>query len=85
MNRSNCSSLSFVEDPITILAYGGDHALKTTSKIDTCPFENEITCSNSPWIDHCLFRYNITFEGDEITLSDLLSRVNLNSSVVFED
>ena len=35
-------------------------------------------------VDHSLFKYNILFEDDEITPSDVPSGVNLKSSIVLD-
>uniref|UniRef100_M1DG64 Uncharacterized protein n=1 Tax=Solanum tuberosum TaxID=4113 RepID=M1DG64_SOLTU len=45
----------------------------------------ELACFNSPMVvDHCLFKYNILFEDDEITPSDVPSGVDHESSVVLD-
>ncbi|KAH0725503.1 hypothetical protein KY284_001368 [Solanum tuberosum] len=83
-NRSDSMSISFVEDPITSFAHR-DHVLETTSKNDMCLFEGELECFNSSRVvNHSLFKYNILFEDDEMTLSDVLSGVNLESSIVLD-
>ena len=82
LNKSDSLSISFVADPIACFAHR-DHVLENASKNDMCPFEGELACFNSPMmVDHSLFKYNILFEDDEITPSDVPSGVKLESSVV---
>ncbi|KAH0759851.1 hypothetical protein KY290_023344 [Solanum tuberosum] len=84
LNRSDSMSISIVEDPIACFAHR-DHVLEHASKNDMCLFEDELEFFNSSRVvDHSLFKYNILFEDDEITLSDVPSGVSLESSIVLD-
>uniref|UniRef100_M1DPB2 Uncharacterized protein n=1 Tax=Solanum tuberosum TaxID=4113 RepID=M1DPB2_SOLTU len=73
-----------MEDPIACSAHR-DHVLENASKTDMCLSEGELACFNSSLVvDHSLFKYNIQFEDDEITPSDLPSGVNLERSIVLD-
>ncbi|KAH0693027.1 hypothetical protein KY285_020124 [Solanum tuberosum] len=85
LNKSDTLSISFVADPIACFAHR-DHVLENASKTDLCLFEGELACLNSSLVvDQPLFKYNIIFEDDEITPSDVPSSVNLESSVVLNN
>ncbi|KAH0689353.1 hypothetical protein KY289_016711 [Solanum tuberosum] len=61
----------------------------TIAKLNTFTIANEqsgeLGCFNSPMVvDHSLFKYNILFEDDEITPSDIPSGVDHDSSVVLD-
>uniref|UniRef100_M1A7Z5 Uncharacterized protein n=1 Tax=Solanum tuberosum TaxID=4113 RepID=M1A7Z5_SOLTU len=84
LNRSDSMSISFVEDPIAHFAHR-DHVLENASKNDMFLSEGELACFNSSLVvDHSLFKYNILFEDDEITPSDVPSGVKLESSIVLD-
>ncbi|KAH0751730.1 hypothetical protein KY285_004878 [Solanum tuberosum] len=84
LNRSDSMSISFVEDSIAYFAHR-DHVLENTSKNDMFLSEGELACFNSSLaVDHSLFKYNILFEDDEITFSDVPSGVKLESSIVLD-
>jgi len=83
-NSDSLSIYTIVEDPITCFAHR-DHVLENASKTDMCLSEGELACFNSSLVvDHSLFKYNIQFEDDEITPSDVPSGVNLESSIVLD-
>uniref|UniRef100_M1DZJ0 Uncharacterized protein n=1 Tax=Solanum tuberosum TaxID=4113 RepID=M1DZJ0_SOLTU len=83
--RSDSLSISIVEDPIACFAHR-DHLLENSSKNDMCLFEGEFACFNSSLVvEHSLFKYNILFEDDEITSSDVPSGVSHESSIVLEN
>uniref|UniRef100_M1DX91 Uncharacterized protein n=1 Tax=Solanum tuberosum TaxID=4113 RepID=M1DX91_SOLTU len=82
--RSDSLSISIVDYPIACFAHR-DHVLENASKTNICLFEGELACFNSSLVvDHSLFKYNIQFEDDEITPSDVPSGVNLESSIVLD-
>ncbi|KAH0698453.1 hypothetical protein KY284_012668 [Solanum tuberosum] len=82
--RSDYLSISIAEDLIACFAHR-DHVLENASTTDVYLSEGELACFNSSLVvDHSLFKYNIQFEDDEITPSDVPSGVNLESSIVLE-
>uniref|UniRef100_M1DP86 Gag-pol protein n=1 Tax=Solanum tuberosum TaxID=4113 RepID=M1DP86_SOLTU len=82
--RSDSLSMSFVADPIAFFAHR-DPVLEDASKYDMCLFKGELACFNSSLVvDHSLFKYNIFFEDDEITPSDVPSYVNLENNIVLD-
>uniref|UniRef100_M1DXB0 Uncharacterized protein n=1 Tax=Solanum tuberosum TaxID=4113 RepID=M1DXB0_SOLTU len=82
--RSDSLSISFTEDPVACFTHR-DHVLENASKIDMCLSEGELACFNSSLVvDHSIFKYNIQFEDDEITPSDVPGGVNLESSIVLD-
>jgi len=73
------------EDPIACFVHT-DHVLEHTSKNDICPFEGELACFDSSLVvDHPFLKYNVLFEDDGITPSDVPSGVKLESSVVLNN
>ncbi|KAH0633572.1 hypothetical protein KY284_036358 [Solanum tuberosum] len=85
LNRSDSMSISFAEDPIVCFVHR-DHVLEHTSKNDICPFEGELPCFDSSLVvDHPLLKYNVLFEDEGITPSDVPSGVKLESSVAFNN
>uniref|UniRef100_M1D8F8 Uncharacterized protein n=1 Tax=Solanum tuberosum TaxID=4113 RepID=M1D8F8_SOLTU len=85
LNRSDSMSLSFAEDPIACLVHT-DHVLEHTSNNDICPFEGELACFDSSLVvDRLLLKYNVLFEDDGITPSDVPSGGKLESSVVLNN
>ncbi|KAH0776600.1 hypothetical protein KY290_008011 [Solanum tuberosum] len=85
LNRSDSLSISSIKGLIACFAHR-DHVLENASKNDMCPFEGELACFHSSLVvDHSLFKYNILFEDDEITPTDVPSGVNLESSVVLDN
>uniref|UniRef100_M1DPF6 Uncharacterized protein n=1 Tax=Solanum tuberosum TaxID=4113 RepID=M1DPF6_SOLTU len=82
--RSDSLCMSFVADPIACFAHR-DHVLEGASKDDMCLFEGELACfTSSLVVDHSLFKYNILFDDNEITPSDVPSGVNHESSIVLD-
>ncbi|KAH0706072.1 hypothetical protein KY289_011148 [Solanum tuberosum] len=82
--RSDSLNIAIVEDLIGCLAHR-DHVLENASKVDMCLFEGELECFNSSLVvHHSLLKYNVLFEDDEITPSDVPSSVNLESSIVLD-
>uniref|UniRef100_M1D876 Uncharacterized protein n=1 Tax=Solanum tuberosum TaxID=4113 RepID=M1D876_SOLTU len=82
--RSDSLRICIAKDPIACFDHR-DHVLENSSKTDMCLSEGELACFNSSLVvDHSLFKYNIQFEDDEITPSDVASGVNLKSSIVFD-
>uniref|UniRef100_M1DN12 Uncharacterized protein n=1 Tax=Solanum tuberosum TaxID=4113 RepID=M1DN12_SOLTU len=85
LNKSDSLSMSLVADPIACFAHR-DHVLENASKNDKCLFEGELACFNSSLVvDHSIFKYNILFEDDEITPSDVPSGVSHESSIVLDN
>ncbi|KAH0665206.1 hypothetical protein KY285_026412 [Solanum tuberosum] len=85
LHRSDSLIISFVGDPTACFVHR-DHALENASKNDMFPFEGELACFNSSLVvDHSLFKYNILFEDDEITPTDVPSGVGLESSVILDN
>ncbi|KAH0725265.1 hypothetical protein KY284_001130 [Solanum tuberosum] len=84
LNGSDSMSMSFMKDPIACFAHR-DLVLENSSKDDMCIFEGDLACFNSSLVvDHSFFKYNILFEDDEITPSDVPSGVKLESSIVLD-
>ncbi|KAH0638013.1 hypothetical protein KY289_037928 [Solanum tuberosum] len=85
LNRSDSMSISFTEDPIVCFVHR-DHVLEHTSKNDICPFEGELACFDSSLVvDHPFLKYNVLFEDEGITPSDVPSGVKLESSVALNN
>ncbi|KAH0633205.1 hypothetical protein KY284_035991 [Solanum tuberosum] len=79
---SDSLSISIVEDSLACFAHRY-HVLENALKIDMCLFEGELECFNSSLaVDPSFFKYNILFEDDEITPSDVPSGVSHESSIV---
>uniref|UniRef100_M1DFA3 Uncharacterized protein n=1 Tax=Solanum tuberosum TaxID=4113 RepID=M1DFA3_SOLTU len=85
LNMSDSINISIVEDSIACFGHR-DHVLEHASKNDMCLFEGELECFNSSLVvDHSLSKYNILFENDKITPSDVPNGVKLESSVVLNN
>ena len=56
LNRSDPSSIPLDKDPIVFFVHKNDYVFTFSLKLDSCPFESELKCSNySLWIDPSLF------------------------------
>ncbi|KAH0761445.1 hypothetical protein KY290_017518 [Solanum tuberosum] len=88
LNDSSLSCDNFVDQlacECSSLIDGSCDVIKEPQFGDTND-KGELGCFNSPMVvDHSLFKYNILFEDDEITPSDVPSGVDHDSSVVFDN
>uniref|UniRef100_M1DG15 Uncharacterized protein n=1 Tax=Solanum tuberosum TaxID=4113 RepID=M1DG15_SOLTU len=87
LNDSSLSCDNFVDQlacECSSLIDGSCDVIKEPQFGDTND-KGELGCFNSPMVvDHSLFKYNILFEDDEITHSDVPSGVDHDSSVVLD-